>query len=412
MRVYFLAMSTVLLVCFGCASGSGSSMTARGQEYVAPPAAQLAAPGPMVAGPGPGVLGPMGRPAIMPTSGMAPACPPGYGGAGVGGMTPNSSKTQVRFLGPDGMVIGWQAGTAFAENQLIAPGRYNFPQGATYRLKLSDLPGRAGTVLYPSLMVYPEHPTTAAYLSHNTVPVRITQEDLDQVATNNFVTKVIYLPDPRFQELAIAGVEELVSTRLDPGLDPIAEASRRGTIMAVLRMGNVDVEMPGSEMTVGAAGKPGGIQQVQAIEIDGSTGNFVPPTAIATHLGGTVYGVPEAQIVAEHGYPGQPSTLPVWGQPHTGTPIGLPGPPHLPFGRPAGLRSHTVRNLTKVNLPGPTSDLLIDVRHEPGLNMPAPVQHIEYTEKHPIYPDGGVSYPQHMGSGMPSGYYGPNVPQH
>lgn len=32
------------------------------------------------------------------------------------------------------------------------------------------------------------------------------------------------------------------------------------------------------------------------------------------------------------------------GMPVGGTPIGLPGPPHIPLGRPAGLRSHTIRN--------------------------------------------------------------------
>ena len=46
------------------------------------------------------------------------------------------------------------------------------------------------------------------------------------------MTKVIYLPDPEFQELALAGVETLVSTRLDPGVDPIVEADRRGAILA------------------------------------------------------------------------------------------------------------------------------------------------------------------------------------
>ena len=40
-------------------------------------------------------------------------------------------------------------------------------------------------------------------------------------------------------------VETLVSTRLDPGVDPIQEADKMGTIMAVLRIGNMDLEMPG-----------------------------------------------------------------------------------------------------------------------------------------------------------------------
>ena len=65
--------------------------------------------------------------------------------------------------------------------------------------------------------------------------------------TGNFVTKVIYLPDPEFQELALAGVGELVSTRLDPGIDPIVEADRRGSILSIIRVGNKDLEIPGGD---------------------------------------------------------------------------------------------------------------------------------------------------------------------
>ena len=80
--------------------------------------------------------------------------------------------------------------------------------------------------------------------------MQFTEEDFDQVLSGNFVTKVIYLPDPEFQELALAGVETLVSTRLDPGVDPIAEADRRGSILAILRMGNKDLEAgSGAERT-------------------------------------------------------------------------------------------------------------------------------------------------------------------
>ena len=64
---------------------------------------------------------------------------------------------------------------------------------------------------------------------------------------------MIYLPDPKNQELAIAGVETIVSTRLDPGVDPVAEADRRGTIMVVLRLGNMDLEMPGVDLDDSAA---------------------------------------------------------------------------------------------------------------------------------------------------------------
>jgi hypothetical protein len=76
------------------------------------------------------------------------------------------------------------------------------------------------------------------------VPVTFTEEDFEQVAAGNFVVKVIYLPDPQFQDLAATGPDEVVSSRLEPGVDPICEAQRRGCILLVVRLGNIDLEAP------------------------------------------------------------------------------------------------------------------------------------------------------------------------
>lgn len=91
---------------------------------------------------------------------------------------------------------------------LVMPGRQNFPQGAIYRLKLTSLAGREGVELYPTLEIAPVTPRTDAYLAHAPIPVQFTDEDLDQVLSGNFVTKVIYLPDPEFQELGALGCRD------------------------------------------------------------------------------------------------------------------------------------------------------------------------------------------------------------
>lgn len=404
MRLYFLALGTLLIVCVGCAHDSQKLL--QKDEFYAPPAAMLAHPGPMVGGPGPGVMqinhqvpaGPHGPgPQMMgPPPGMIPMGPPSAAQM----VRPT---TQVRFLGPEGMHVGWQIGPSFAENQLMAPGRYNFGQAATYRLKLTHIPGREGLVVYPSLHVYPTHPTTAAYLEHNALPLRITDEDLDQVETNNFVTKVVYLPDAKYQELAIAGVEELVSTRLLPGQDPVSEADRRGTIMAVVRMGNMDLEMPGQAGGLPPAiGRNGEIQKASHIQqVDGEKDQHVAPIPIGSHLGIGQGGVPADLMVGGPSRPGQPPYNPIvgmhgvpqYGYPSVATPIGLPGPPHIPLGKPAGLKSHTMRNTTDYNVGKPVDHMLIDVRHEPGIRMPEPVKYVEYTEKHPSYSSGELSVP-------------------
>lgn len=196
--------------------------------------------------------------------GMAGGYVPGMGGMGMGGMGMGmggmyaNQRTAVKFVAPQGMQISWWANGAYAEPGLSTPSAYNFAQGGVYRLRVRGIPNRPGKVYYPTLDVWGANPKTVTFLSHNTVPVGFTDEDFDQVNSGNMVVKVIYLPDPAYQELStVAGAEELVSTKLQPGEDPLAEAQRRGSILAVIRLGNIDLENPNSpSMTTPPPGAP------------------------------------------------------------------------------------------------------------------------------------------------------------
>ncbi len=324
-----------------------------------PPAQMLMEPGPGVGGPGPG---------IMQTAPL---------------VGPVVRTSQVVFVSPEGMNVQWDVGEpgAFDSEPLIVPGRYNFPQGAIYRLKLSAIPGRPGAELYPTLEIGPPTPRTDAYLAHNAIPVQLTDEDFDQVASGNFVTKVIYLPDPEFQELALAGVETLVSTRLDPGIDPIVEADRRGAIMAVVRVGNKDLEMPDGELEMVGGGGPlpfaaSGVGCKAGACCGGACGPGMGPDGAPCFPG--ITGAMPA------GSPGQfiaGMTAPEYGMPMSGTPIGLPGPPHVPLGSPAGLQRHVMKNHTKSHIPPPVKKFQIDVQEKPGFSYPQPVNHVEITER-------------------------------
>lgn len=169
-------------------------------------------------------------------------------------------RTSVRFASPAGMKVAWFTGGGgtggFGPTMVEAPGRYNFPQGAAYRLKLSDFPNRPGLELYPTLEVIPSSSKTATFLAHSAVPVNITEEDLEQVTVGNFVVKVIYLPDPAFQDLTAVGPDEVVSSRLEPGIDPVAEAQRRGSVLVILRIGNIDLEAPNTPAMNSPPGGP------------------------------------------------------------------------------------------------------------------------------------------------------------
>ncbi len=104
--------------------------------------------------------------------------------------------------------------------------------------RLNNIPAHAGLELSGTIDLAPVCAQTRAFLQHNVIPIEFHNEDMDQASSGKLVTKVIYLPKPEHQEFAMAGIETIVSTRLDPGLNPITEADRRGHVLATVRLGN------------------------------------------------------------------------------------------------------------------------------------------------------------------------------
>jgi hypothetical protein len=396
---------------------------------------------------------------------------PGSTEAYADGAGSSAATSQVAFLGDEGVTVSWDVGGygMFDSGPLVIPGRQDFYQGAIYRLRITNVPSRPDVELFPTLEIAPVTPRTDAYLAHSPIPVQFTQEDFDQVTSGNFVTKVVYLPDPEFQELALAGVETLVSTRLDPGEDPIVEADRRGSILAILRMGNKDLRRAGVGMENGGMGYDGmgydGYEgseygggyggACEGMEYDGvpnegmpydegvpyesapqegevveevvpashstnskpksyesqaiyneeirpngkpSKSGVVPAQYCGPHGGGgygygygdggygdgAMAGMPRGMSTASFAPPSVPPNMiaggPQWGMPITGTPIGLPGPPHIPLGVPAGLQQHVMKNKTRVLLPPPVAKMHMSEKQRPGLNYPRPVNHVHMNE--------------------------------
>lgn len=238
---------------------------------------------PGVTGPGPGVVpmrgGPNSNYSFMNN---------------LNGLYGSQEVAQLSFQGLKGMYINWDISQlgAFDSETLVSPGIRNFDAGKIYRLKLSHIPNRPDLVLYPTIQVNAVIPRTKSYLDHNAVPVVFTDNDFDQVQQGNFVTKVIFLPAPEFQNLAVSGgVDTIVNSQLPAGADPVVEAQNRGSILAVVRIGNKNLNEPGSngEMVV-----------------EGAEGPRVPSIPIS--------GV----------------NVPAFGNPNTTTPYGVPGPPVLP----------------------------------------------------------------------------------
>lgn len=142
---------------------------------------------------------------------------------------------QVQFQKPRGMNLHLPDPFPGTTDIVTAPFRLNVTPGEL-ALKLANIPGREGLELRTTIDVAAPNAVTDQFLNHNAVAIQFTDEDFSQAESGNFVVKVIYLPHP--QEDEADGVGTLVSTHLDPSLDPVKEAERRGTVLAVVRLGN------------------------------------------------------------------------------------------------------------------------------------------------------------------------------
>ncbi|OAI48072.1 hypothetical protein AYO44_01330 [Planctomycetaceae bacterium SCGC AG-212-F19] len=342
--------------------------------------------------PPPGMMTPPGVPnGIMPVGhqGPVPNAVAAVGAInGPGGPRFPTRRTEVRFVGPAGMKIAWPGAMGdVRNNQIEAPGRYNFVQGAIYRLKLSDLPGRPGVDLYPTLEVVPANLRTDAYIAHSAVPVYFTEEDFEQVLGGNFLVKVIYLPNPQYADVAMTGgPEEVVSTRLEPGADPIAEACKRGSILLIIRVGNIDLEAPhtppmnapppggGGCGMMGAGPMPGGMPMMAGMPM-GMPGPGMPMgmPGPGMPMGMPAPGMPGGMVMQPPGLPQIPGApvMPVGG-PTLGkdqsAPLGIPMVPPAagqPGVKPAGGQPVS-------RLPDPTT--VKPVRYEEPMNAPTPAQ--------------------------------------
>ncbi len=281
--------------------------------------------------------------------------------------TPGPARaSNIWFRAPEGMEVHWDAtGTGqFDSETLIAPARYSFPRGAAYRLKLSNIAGRPGVEFYSTLDVAAAGPKTEAYLAHGAVPVEFTNEDFDQALKGKLVTKAIIFPDPEYQELALPGIETLVSTRLEPGKDLIAEATHRGTILAIVCLGAKDLQ----RRTSGVNGETARGDGDNPSEPHSPLGYPVTCPAGTRAPGGGPDACPPAPITGNV----RDVQVPQGTMPACGTPIGLPGPPHVPLGPPAGLQSHPIMNHAKARMPGPLHKGAIDAEQKPGRGDTAP----------------------------------------
>jgi RNA polymerase sigma factor (sigma-70 family) len=145
-----------------------------------------------------------------------------------------ASLVQIRTPSPVGMHVGLRpAGQTDDICEIHAPGRLNLAWGHVYRLKLSDIPQRPGSSYFPTIEIPTPDATTRPFVNDSAIPVEFTDEDFDYVDKGDRITKVIYLT---------RGRAATVTSCQFPDADVIQETRRRGAILAVVRMGDIDLQ--------------------------------------------------------------------------------------------------------------------------------------------------------------------------
>jgi len=164
-------------------------------------------------------------------------------------MEPNQGPLQVcqvSLSDPVGMRVGWQlpsddAKPIFLQDARTMPAHLEFTQGRVHRLRLTDIPGRPGLIMYPTFELPQAAAVTKGFLNNNSINIFFTPDDFEYAADAGYlVTKVIIIPyNDKYNELYKEKKDNdtLVSIRVNQDVDPIQRAESLGCVLMVVRLG-------------------------------------------------------------------------------------------------------------------------------------------------------------------------------
>jgi len=147
----------------------------------------------------------------------------------------------VLVRAPDGATIWFAEGAGFSTGQENVQ-LVSLQVGSTYRLKISNIPENYGDV-YPTIEIIDRLHAPPGKEIRYPVPVEITAEELKLALSGKFVTRVIYVEDPR-NAIPARDLPEQRYFEALPDEDAYEVATRIGRPIAILRMGSV---VPGTQ---------------------------------------------------------------------------------------------------------------------------------------------------------------------
>jgi hypothetical protein len=142
----------------------------------------------------------------------------------------------VEVKGPEGSTIAIAADGAFLDLE-PTPVRYGLLIAPVYRLRVANIPNHEGQEVFPTIEVIDRtYPPCGQALTFP-IPIDITEEDLRLALSGKFVTRVVYIEDPK---AAVPVGETRDSGRwfdAGPNTNPLHLADVLGRPVAILRIG-------------------------------------------------------------------------------------------------------------------------------------------------------------------------------
>jgi hypothetical protein len=143
----------------------------------------------------------------------------------------------VEVRAPQGALVSLAVDCQFlpAESNVAAAGMLI---GQVYRVRVGNIAGMAGAEVFPSIEVIDRLCPPPGQATRFPIPVELTQEDLELAANGKYVTRVVYVEDPR-NPLPVRDLPDQQRVyEARPHEDPLHMADEIGRPVAIVRLGS------------------------------------------------------------------------------------------------------------------------------------------------------------------------------
>lgn len=147
----------------------------------------------------------------------------------------------VEIKAPGGTLVSLAVNNQFGEPR-ACPRKAGLLIGAVYRLRVTNIRLAEGAEVFPTIEVIDRLYTPVGQERRFAIPIEIAEDDLKLALAGKFVTRVIYLENPRDALPALESLPTRDNPQTNwyeaaPGQDPLAVADGLGRPVAILRMG-------------------------------------------------------------------------------------------------------------------------------------------------------------------------------